>query len=339
MLERDRARRGRASSASSSRGTRRSSDSRSHRSDAYRARRAARTPATCPAGVRCAGAPTSDVRLVSCRLDHAQLRESMALEEHRLPVRGDGARARASNLVDSIAPAARMRSRSPRQPPDDLDAIEEIAYSAFTTGRFLLDWRLPPELSKRRYATWVRNSFEAPQQTVLKAEVDGELVGFFIVENRADRSVYWHLTADRAPMARQGHRHEPVANDADAAQGRRRDFRRNDHLRPQPTGHQSLRTAWVHVRVRPDDIPLAQDSAVIRASDGRAVKVCGACGSARCRRRLALRGLRQPARDRSTGSPHSLRTLRRQRGLPRGVLRRAGANWRPAASGSAPATP
>jgi GNAT superfamily N-acetyltransferase len=79
--------------------------------------------------------------------------------------------------------------------PGDLDAIQAIAYDAFTTGRFLLDWRLPGELSRRRYATWVRNSLDAPDQTVLKAEVDGGLVGFFIVEPRPDRSMYWHLTA------------------------------------------------------------------------------------------------------------------------------------------------
>jgi RimJ/RimL family protein N-acetyltransferase len=30
---------------------------------------------------------------------------------------------------------------------------------------------------------------------VLKAEVAGDLVGFFIVEHRPDQSVYWHLTA------------------------------------------------------------------------------------------------------------------------------------------------
>ena len=55
--------------------------------------------------------------------------------------------------------------------------------------------RLPSELSRRRYSTWVRTSFESTRQSVLKAEVDGDLVGFFIVEHRPDRSVYWHLTA------------------------------------------------------------------------------------------------------------------------------------------------
>jgi GNAT superfamily N-acetyltransferase len=133
------------------------------------------------------------VRLVSCRLDHLRLRESMALE-------GIGFR-----FVE-IVYAPRFESfdaiDAPRHPidvaeatADDLGPIEAIARSAFTTGRFLLDWRLSPELSHRRYATWVRNSVDSPDQQVLKAEVDGDLVGFFIVEPRPDRSVYWHLTA------------------------------------------------------------------------------------------------------------------------------------------------
>ena len=134
-----------------------------------------------------------DVRLVSCRLDHAQLRESMALEDigfrfvemvHVPRLTDLGSIPEPQHSID-VAEAA----------PGDLDAIEAIAYAAFTTGRFLLDWRLPAELSKRRYANWVRTSLEAPQQSVLKAEVDGDLVGFFIVEHRSDRSVYWHLTA------------------------------------------------------------------------------------------------------------------------------------------------
>lgn len=134
-----------------------------------------------------------DVRLVSCRLNHTQLRASMALEDvgfrfvemvHE-PHRdlGDGMPAPARAIVVEPATAA------------DLASIEEIAYSAFATGRFLLDWRLPPELSRRRYATWVRNSFDDPRHEVLKAQLDEALVGFFIVEHRSDGAVYWHLTA------------------------------------------------------------------------------------------------------------------------------------------------
>ncbi len=112
-----------------------------------------------------------DVRLVSCRLDHTQLRESMTLEDSGF---------RFVEMVyepqlesfDGLA-TPRQRVNVAKAAEGELGSIQAIAHSAFMTGRFLLDWRLPPELSKRRYATWVRNSFEASDQTVLKAEVDG----------------------------------------------------------------------------------------------------------------------------------------------------------------------
>ncbi len=58
-----------------------------------------------------------------------------------------------------------------------------------------MDRRLPADLSDRRYAAWVQNSFDDPAHSVLKATIDEALVGFFIVERHADRSLYWHLTA------------------------------------------------------------------------------------------------------------------------------------------------
>ena len=134
-----------------------------------------------------------DVRMVSCRLDHLQLRESFALEERGFRFVETVYRPRLESLAGVAAPRHQLQVE--RATPGDVPALEEIAYAAFTTGRFLLDWRLAPDLSNRRYSTWVRNSFGAPRQTVLRAEADGELVGFFIVEHRPDQSVYWHLTA------------------------------------------------------------------------------------------------------------------------------------------------
>ena len=133
------------------------------------------------------------VRLISCRLDHERLAESAALEEH-------GFRFIETVLVPRLGPLKDLDP--PRRTIDveeasaaDLDAIEAIASTVFTTGRFLLDRRLDPELSHRRYANWVRTSFADARHTVLKAEVAGDLVGFFIVEHRSDGGVYWHLTA------------------------------------------------------------------------------------------------------------------------------------------------
>jgi ribosomal protein S18 acetylase RimI-like enzyme len=134
-----------------------------------------------------------DVRLVSCRLDHTRLRESMTLESLGF---------RFIEMVYEPYLDTLERVGEPRQEldiaeagPVDLEAIESLAYAAFTTGRYLLDWRLPPEHSKRRYARWVRTSFEGRDQQVLKAELGGALVGFFIVERRPDHGIYWHLTA------------------------------------------------------------------------------------------------------------------------------------------------
>jgi GNAT superfamily N-acetyltransferase len=91
------------------------------------------------------------------------------------------------------APRHPIEVRSARS--DDLVAVEAIAATAFTTGRFLLDPRLPAELSHRRYASWVRSSFAGTAQRVMVAELAGALVGFFIVEQQAEGRVYWHLTA------------------------------------------------------------------------------------------------------------------------------------------------
>ena len=133
------------------------------------------------------------VRLVSCRLPHDRLAESMFLEDHgfRFIEMVYSPRLDGLNRVGLVENAP---SISPATTSDIVD-IEHIAASAFTTGRFLLDRRLDPVLSAERYRVWVRNSFDNERHTVLKATVDGQIAGFFITEDRPDGSVYWHLTA------------------------------------------------------------------------------------------------------------------------------------------------
>ena len=133
------------------------------------------------------------VRLASCRLDHDRLRDSMALEEHGFRFVEMVYEPRFEAFETIAQPDRRIDVADVTDA--DLAGVEAIAYSAFSTGRFLLDRRLPPDLSRRRYATWVRNSLGSSDQAVLKAEVDGELIGFFIVERQADDRVFWHLTA------------------------------------------------------------------------------------------------------------------------------------------------
>lgn len=134
-----------------------------------------------------------NVHLASCRLDHTRLPESMALEERGFRFVEIVYRPR-FDAFEAIA-APRHVIQVAEAAEADVARIEDVAYTSFSTGRILLDQRLPPELSRRRYATWVRTSFGSERQIVLKAEVEGDLIGFFIVEHRQDQSVYWHLTA------------------------------------------------------------------------------------------------------------------------------------------------
>jgi GNAT superfamily N-acetyltransferase len=141
------------------------------------------------------------VRMVTCRLDHFALRESMFLEAcgfrfvelvYRPSLCLDHTDFPESELV--IEPAL----------PADVPEIEAIAGYAFSTGRYLLDWRLNPVHSHLRYRNWVRSSAASANQEVLKGSLRGEIIGFFIIEKRADQSVYWHLTAMAKQWQSQG---------------------------------------------------------------------------------------------------------------------------------------
>ena len=139
--------------------------------------------------------------LVSCRLDHRRLRESMALEARGFRFielvyrpRFDG--------VQSLSFGDQGLAIEPAKAAD-LPQIEAIARSAFTTGRHALDFRLDPTLSPRRYVTWVRSALHHPTQRLLKADVDGRVAGFFVIEALPGKRCYWHLTAV-APAAQGG---------------------------------------------------------------------------------------------------------------------------------------
>ena len=133
------------------------------------------------------------IGLASCRLPGTQLRESMLLERV-------GFRFVEMIYQPALSPIPEQGAADPRLAvdvarADDLEAIEDIAGSAFVTSRFLLDWRLDEAASHRRYRRWIRNAFADGHQQLLRAKVDDALIGFFIVEERPDRTAYWHLTA------------------------------------------------------------------------------------------------------------------------------------------------
>lgn len=132
------------------------------------------------------------IRLVSCRLGHTQLIESMALEDLGFRFIETVYRPRLELDRDLEAPPGGFQIVP--AVPADVEPITDIARDAFATGRFMLDSRLDPAISRDRYATWVRRGLHAPGHTLLKVVAEHEIAGFFLVE-MADRHVYWHLTA------------------------------------------------------------------------------------------------------------------------------------------------
>ncbi len=132
-------------------------------------------------------------RLVCCRMPHDRLRESGFLERRGFRFIEMVYRPRFEDL--SRLPDFQTDLGIYEAAADDLVEIENIARSAFVTGRFVLDERLDVRLANERYSVWVRNSFADPQHQVLKAVIDDRIAGFFIVESRPDGTAYWHLTA------------------------------------------------------------------------------------------------------------------------------------------------
>jgi len=135
----------------------------------------------------------NNLGLISCRLGHNQLRETMLLEENEFRFIEMVLHPKLESLDELDIPHQCLEVIPADQ--HDLCAIRIIAESAFNNERFHVDPRLDPHCANLRYGRWISNSLEHPRQRLLKIIDDGKLVGFFIVELKEDRSVYWHLTA------------------------------------------------------------------------------------------------------------------------------------------------
>ena len=131
--------------------------------------------------------------LVSCRLPHERLRESMLLEDRGFrfiemlyhPELADLANLAGADAGLVVEPAC----------SEDLPALLDIAGSAFRNERFHVDPRMPPGLGDRRYRNWVWTSLGHPTQRLHVVRDRSLLVAFFVTEQLADGTCYWHLNA------------------------------------------------------------------------------------------------------------------------------------------------
>jgi hypothetical protein len=101
--------------------------------------------------------------LVSCRLPHERLRESMLLEERgfrfiEMAYQPELDDLQARDLGQSSGLEIALAENA------DLPAVEDIAASAFRNERFHVDPRLDSALGDQRYRRWARSSLNHPSQ-------------------------------------------------------------------------------------------------------------------------------------------------------------------------------
>lgn len=131
-------------------------------------------------------------KMVSCRMPHQKLLESALLEKNHFrfiemvlhPELKDLQSLEVTEQGIEISLADF----------EDVSRIAQIAEKAFGVERFYVDPFMNADLANLRYKRWVENSIGSDVQILLKVSLDGQIVGFFLVEKK-QRQVYWHLTA------------------------------------------------------------------------------------------------------------------------------------------------
>ena len=142
--------------------------------------------------------------LVSCRLPHDSLKESMLLEDRgfrfiemvftpELDLAGFQAGKEAGLLTVCRATAA------------DMTRLLGIARQAFQNERFKMDPRLDPAVSDQRFCNWVSSSLHHSTQELYTVKDDARVVAFFVTEALADGTCYWHLNAVAPDAQGQGY--------------------------------------------------------------------------------------------------------------------------------------
>lgn len=143
--------------------------------------------------------------LVSCRLSHEQLQESMLLEAHGFRFIEMVYQPELARLANAEASSDWPRLAVSLATAEDLPTVLEIAGSAFRSERFHMDPRLDSALADQRYRNWVSSSVSHPTQRLDVLRDQGRIVAFFITELQADGTCYWHLTAVTPDAQGQGY--------------------------------------------------------------------------------------------------------------------------------------
>lgn len=146
-----------------------------------------------------------NIHLVSCRLAHAKLRESMLLEAFGFrfvemvvhPSIDDLARVNFNAHSDEGVTVSSAEA-------SDVPILSEIAERAFRHERYYVDPRIDQRISGMRYRRWVENVTASSRQSLLKCMFGDCVASLFIVEEIVPGTMYWHLVAVAPALQGQG---------------------------------------------------------------------------------------------------------------------------------------
>lgn len=144
------------------------------------------------------------VCLVSCRLPHDSLKESMLLEDHGFRFI-EMVFTPEFDLTDFKVESETGLLPVSRATESDLPRLLDIAHTAFQNERFKMDQRLNPAISDQRFCNWVRSSLHHPTQLLYALKDGAHIIGFFVTEFLADGTCYWHLNAIAPDAQGQGY--------------------------------------------------------------------------------------------------------------------------------------
>lgn len=142
--------------------------------------------------------------LVSCRLAHDRLKESMLLEAHGFRFIEMVYQPELDDLqIRKLDPESGLSVARAEQV--QLPLLLDIAGSAFRNERFHMDPRVDPALGDQRYRNWVMSSLNHPRQRLYALSDGDRLVAFFVTEMLPDGTCYWHLNAVAPQVQGQGY--------------------------------------------------------------------------------------------------------------------------------------
>ena len=143
-------------------------------------------------------------KLVSCRMSHERLRESMLLESIGFRFIEMTYHPELDELQTCNAFSGNGLKVARAEPPD-MPTIIAIAGVAFRNERFHVDPRLPSRLGDQRYQNWVSSAISHPAQRLYVVRDGASVIAFFVTESLADGTCYWHLNAVAPEAQGQGY--------------------------------------------------------------------------------------------------------------------------------------